>query len=57
MGAPLVVFPAAISNAFGETTIPVQVPTGLPPGTTLTFQCVTTAQGNLVLGNPEQVVF
>lgn len=55
--APLVVFPAAISNAFGETMLPVLVPSGLPPGTTLTFQCVTTAQGNLVLSNPEQVAF
>lgn len=57
LAAPLVVFPAAISDAFGETMLPVLVPLGLPPGTTLTLQCIATAAGNLVLSNPEQVAF
>ncbi|MFY9341467.1 MAG: FG-GAP-like repeat-containing protein [Planctomycetota bacterium] len=47
------------TDAKGEAGLAVMVPTGLPPGATLTMQCVlsVSASGVLVLSNPEQVAF
>jgi FG-GAP-like repeat len=50
--------PFGVLDGNGERTVPVQVPPGLPPGLTLTMQCLlTTSAGTLVTSNPEQVVF
>ena len=50
--------PLGTLDGNGERIVPVAVPVGLPPGSTLTVQCLlTTANGLLVVSNPEQVVF
>lgn len=54
---PITVLLNVLTDAAGEAAIPVSVPVGLPPGSTLTMQCVLSAQGALVLSNPEQVSF
>lgn len=56
-GQPLGVLWNTFTDTFGEAMVPVAVPLGLPPGATLTMQCLLSSQGALVLTNPEQVVF
>ena len=57
LGQPLSPLLNALLDTFGETIIPIQVPTGLPLGLTLTLQCIVTTPTNLVVTNPEQMVF
>ena len=48
---------SGLLNAAGEASIFVPVPPGLPPGSTLTMQCVLTTATGLATSNPEQVRF
>jgi hypothetical protein len=57
LGQPTTVLLSTFTDARGECLVPVNVPTGLPAGATLTFQCVLSAQGALTVSNPEQVAF
>ncbi len=57
LGLQVDVLVNGFTDGRGEGMIPVAVPIGLPPGSTLTMQCVLSAVGSLVVSNPEQVVF
>jgi len=52
-GSPVI----GLLNAAGEASIAVVVPPGLPPGSTLTMQCVVTTATGLITTNPEQAIF
>ena len=56
-GQPFASVLGGLLDGFGETLVPVAVPLGLPPGGTLTMQCLVTAPAGLVTTNPEQLVF
>ncbi len=57
LGLPFASFASGLLNAAGEASIVVPVPAGLPPGSTLTMQCVVTTPVTLVVTNPEQAIF
>ncbi len=57
LGMPVDVLWNTLTDARGEAMVPVAVPLGLPAGATLAMQCVLSAQGALVLSNPERVAF
>jgi hypothetical protein len=52
-GSPVI----GLLNAAGEASVVVVVPPGLPPGSTLTMQCVLTTATGLITTNPEQAIF
>ncbi|HEX5053426.1 MAG TPA: FG-GAP-like repeat-containing protein [Planctomycetota bacterium] len=49
--------PLGVLDPFGETTVPAPVPQNLPPGSTLTLQCIVSTPTAAVVSNPQQVVF
>jgi hypothetical protein len=57
LGQPLASVLSGLLDPFGEARIAVVVPTGLPPGATLTLQCIVTTPVGLVVTNPEQLAF
>jgi hypothetical protein len=57
MALPMEVLVTTGLDAFGESTTTVAVPNGLPPGSSLTMQCLLTTATGFAVSNPERVVF
>ena len=57
MAQPMDVLVTTGLDAFGESTTIVAVPNGMPPGASLTTQCLLTTPTGFVVSNPERVVF
>lgn len=49
--------PSGVLDGSGERTLPIAVPFGLPPGTTLALQCLLSTPTGLAVSNPEELTF